>query len=104
MHRWWWNKKTDVTDTLRPDGSMVEVVQRQVELVLGFGEVKPQVSSKNTVGTHLDLLRLARFYKNSIDQEQVEEMIAFQAVEAEGLYTMFDIGDIDVPAYLKDLK
>ncbi|KAG0183661.1 hypothetical protein DFQ28_001453 [Apophysomyces sp. BC1034] len=110
----WWNRKMEITDYLRPDASLVQVIQRQSEFALGFGEVKSHSSVKNTISIHEDL-RLARFCKGAIDHENVAAMIAFQAVgfyitfylivlDFPELYTMFEIGEIDTPASLKDIK
>ncbi|KAI7861430.1 hypothetical protein BDF14DRAFT_1738720, partial [Spinellus fusiger] len=63
-----------------PDGGSCIVSQRQISCSTGFCEVKADYMKNNTVSTHRDLLRLCVFGKDTIDNEDVENVVLLQAV------------------------
>lgn len=59
---------------------MVETEQRRIKYAIGYSEVKPGTSENVAVDTHNDLLRLARFGKQSIYEQDTKTVILFHAV------------------------
>ncbi|KAG2199432.1 hypothetical protein INT47_011544 [Mucor saturninus] len=68
MYRWL-NKATESSGNRYPDGGSCIVSQRRISCSTGFCEVKADYMKNNTVDTHLDLLRLCIFGKDTIDNE-----------------------------------
>lgn len=68
------------TESQRPDGNIFQLEQRRVKFSTGYVEVKPDKSRAETRKTHEDTLRLINFCKDTIDKQNVESMIAVQAV------------------------
>ncbi|KAI7889025.1 uncharacterized protein EV154DRAFT_386849, partial [Mucor mucedo] len=63
-----------------PDGGSCIVSQRQISCSTGLYEVKADYMKSNAVGTHQDLLRLCIFDKDTIGNEDVENVVLLQAV------------------------
>lgn len=74
------NKATESSGDRYPDGGSCIVSQRQISCSTGFCEVKADYMKNNTVSTHLELLRLCIFGKDTIDNEDVENVVLLQAV------------------------
>ncbi|KAG1135807.1 hypothetical protein G6F37_012621 [Rhizopus arrhizus] len=77
MYRWL-NKATESSGDRYPDGGSCIISQRQISCSTGFCEVKAGYMKNNTVSTHLDLLRLCIFGKDTIDNEDVENVVVEQ--------------------------
>ena len=73
------NKAMESSGDRYPNGGSCIITQRQISCSTGFCEVKADYMKNNTVGTHLDLLRLCIFGKDPIDNEDVENVL-LQAV------------------------
>ncbi|KAI7856848.1 hypothetical protein BDC45DRAFT_566907 [Circinella umbellata] len=104
-------------DRYPDDGSCI-ITQRQISCSTGFCEVKADYMKNNTVGTHLDLLRLCIFGKDTIDNEDVENVL-LQAVDSHdighrvivylyqqhdgGFYSASEVDSIEVPKSILEL-
>ncbi|GAA5816272.1 hypothetical protein MFLAVUS_009798 [Mucor flavus] len=97
-----------------PDGGSCIVSQRQISCSTGFCEVKADYMKNNTVSTHLELLRLCIFGKDTIDNEDVENVVLLQAVGHRvivylyqqhdgGFYSAFEVDSIEVPKSILEL-
>lgn len=74
------NEATESSGDRYPDGGSCIVSQRQISCCTGFCEVKAGYMKNNTVSTHLDLLRLCIFGKDTIDNEDLENAVLLEAV------------------------
>ncbi|ORE02554.1 hypothetical protein BCV72DRAFT_280627 [Rhizopus microsporus var. microsporus] len=120
-----WTSTEAVDDESKPDCLISIMTANYVACNIGFGEVKSESESKDHRKANFDLVRLGIFAKNAIDNDSLTGTVAIHAVgthacfylvqlKADGLYTMIELGNMNVPlsicelhgylAYLSDLK
>ncbi|KAF7730280.1 hypothetical protein EC973_002523 [Apophysomyces ossiformis] len=82
---------------------------------IGFGEVKSESRSRNHRHVNFELVYLGIFAKNAIDNDSLTGTIAIHVVgthacfylvklKADGLYIMIELGSMNVPLSIGDLR
>ncbi|CAO3635760.1 unnamed protein product [Cunninghamella blakesleeana] len=98
----------------RPDASLNKINGSIIGLSCGFGEVKNKEMEKRHYQTQKDLVRLAHFSKNSIDQNNLSTILTFQVIghhitfyamkcPKDSIYTMTQIAHLLLPTSIYHL-
>ncbi|KAI7894647.1 uncharacterized protein EV154DRAFT_549049 [Mucor mucedo] len=110
------NRKVVKTLSTRPDAGCAVIHERRIEKLTCFTEVKSEYKKKkkDTVSTHQDLLRLALFGVNEIEDINAECVLLIQIVgtvitnygcikHKNGPKIVFDVSKIKIPSSMQNL-
>ncbi|KAH8549468.1 hypothetical protein BGW37DRAFT_501298 [Umbelopsis sp. PMI_123] len=98
----------------QPDAIVSHVKQLNYDCSLGHGEVKAEEYTNDKYCLSVDLIKLATFNKDAIDERHLNSCLAFQVVGhhmtvyitkllAEGLYAMTEITTLSIPKSIQEL-
>lgn len=74
------NTKVEDSKSKRPDAVVFSLLQNQYETAVCYGEAKLEEAKKAPNTLVQDLLRLALFSKDTIDNKRLSACMSFQAV------------------------
>lgn len=75
------NNKDIKTHNTRPDAGCAITHERRIERFSCFAEVKAEYKKKDTLSTHQDLLRLALFGMNEIEDNDAKCILLVQVID-----------------------
>ncbi|KAI8091078.1 uncharacterized protein B0P05DRAFT_634760 [Gilbertella persicaria] len=82
----WLDKMVTKTYNARPDAGCTIIHERRIERFSCFAEVKAEYKKKDTLSTHQDLLRLALFGMNEIEDNDAKCILLVQVIGAVIIY------------------
>ncbi|KAG2203210.1 hypothetical protein INT46_008994 [Mucor plumbeus] len=110
----WLDRMVIKTYNTRPDAGCAIIHERRIERFSCFAEVKAEYKKKDTLSTHQDLLRLALFGMNEIEDSDAKCILLVQVIGAVIIYygctehtngpkIIFEISKIKIPLSMQDL-
>ncbi|KAI7898055.1 uncharacterized protein BX663DRAFT_269937 [Cokeromyces recurvatus] len=113
-HFLWLNKIVTKSYNTRPDAGCALIHERRIQKFSCFAEVKAEYKKKDTLSTHQDLLRLALFGINEIENNNAKCILLVQVIGAviifygctshtNGPKIIFEISKIKIPLSIQDL-
>ncbi|KAI8073699.1 hypothetical protein BDF21DRAFT_386322 [Thamnidium elegans] len=111
----WSNVKVQDNCAEHPDISGTALVDSKFDYPISVGEVKDEDRNEDTRAVLGDLIKIACFSKEAIDEASFKGTLGIQVVGfqttfyvttllAEGLYTMFEVVPISLPSSLSRMK
>ncbi|ORX49543.1 hypothetical protein DM01DRAFT_1394358, partial [Hesseltinella vesiculosa] len=108
-------KKKDILTNMRPDITITHARGVHWAVSSGYGEAKPTVEADNNFMLCRDLMRVAIFCKDALDEYDMDGVLGLQVVgntisfyvltlPSSGLYLFYELATVMVPNSIRDLS